>query len=381
MQRTIFEPEHEIFRESFQHFVDSEILPHHVVWSREGKVDKAMFREAGARGFLGMAVPEEHGGGGVDDFRYNAVIDEVVTGSGASSSGLCITLHNDVAVPYFLSYCDDEQQKRWLPGLADGSLMSAIAMTEPGTGSDLAGIKTMALRDGDTYVMNGSKTFITNGINADVVIVVARTSEDPHAGLTLLVVEEGMDGFERGRNLEKIGLHAQDTAELFFSDVRVPVANRLGDEGAAFLQLIANLPQERLSIAVGAAAGAEAALQLTLDYAKERRAFGRPIGSFQHNRFVLAEMKTEVDIARVFIDRLLEEHAAGRLTVEQAAEAKWWTTELLKRVVDAGVQMHGGYGYMMEYPIAEAYVDARVQTIYGGTTEIMKEIIGRSLGV
>jgi alkylation response protein AidB-like acyl-CoA dehydrogenase len=381
MERTIFEPEHELFRESFQHFVDTEIVPHHGEWGRAGKVDKAMFREAGERGFLGMAVPEDFGGGGVDDFRYNAVIGEVATASGASSSSLCITLHNDIAIPYFLRYCNDEQKARWLPGLADGSLMAAIAMTEPGTGSDLSGIRTSAVRDGDRYVLSGAKTFITNGINADLVIVVARTGEDPHGGLTLLVVEEGMDGFERGRNLEKIGLHAQDTAELFFTDVEVPVANRLGDEGAAFLQLVANLPQERLSIAVGAAAGAEAALALTLAYAKEREAFGRPIGSFQHNRFVLAEMKTEVDLARVFIDRLLAEHIAGKLTIEQAAEAKWWVTEMLKRVVDAGVQMHGGYGYMMEYPIAEAYLDARVQTIYGGTTEIMKEIIGRGMGV
>jgi alkylation response protein AidB-like acyl-CoA dehydrogenase len=381
MQRTIFEPDHELFRESFQHFVDTEITPYHEEWGRAGKVDKAMFREAGKRGFLGMAIPEEHGGGGVDDFRYNAVIDEVVTASGASSSGLCITLHNDISIPYFLTYCDDEQQARWLPGLADGSLMTAIAMTEPGTGSDLAGIKTSAVLDGDTYVLNGSKTFITNGINSDLVIVVARTGEDAHGGLTLLVVEDGMEGFERGRNLDKMGLHAQDTAELFFTDVEVPGANRLGGEGMGFFQLVANLPQERLSIAVGAAAGAEAALALTLDYAKERKAFGRPIGSFQHNRFVLAEMKTEVDIARVFIDRLIAEHVAGRLTIEQAAEAKWWVTEMLKRVVDAGVQMHGGYGYMMEYPIAEAYLDARVQTIYGGTTEIMKEIIGRGLGV
>ena len=381
MQRTIFEPEHELFRESFQHFVDTEITPHHDEWGRAGKVDKAMFRKAGERGFLGMAIPEEHGGGGVDDFRFNAVIDEVVTASGASSSGLCITLHNDISIPYFLTYCDDEQKARWLPGLADGSLMTAIAMTEPGTGSDLAGIKTSAVLHGDTYLLNGSKTFITNGINSDVVIVVARTGEDPHGGLTLLVVEDGMEGFARGRNLEKIGLHAQDTSELFFTDVPVPVANRLGDEGMGFLQLVANLPQERLSIAVGAAAGAEAALALTLAYAKERKAFGRPIGAFQHNRFVLAEMKTEVDIARVFIDRLIAEHVAGRLTIEQAAEAKWWVTEMLKRVVDAGVQMHGGYGYMMEYPIAEAYLDARVQTIYGGTTEIMKEIIGRGLGV
>jgi alkylation response protein AidB-like acyl-CoA dehydrogenase len=259
--------------------------------------------------------------------------------------------------------------------------MSAIAMTEPGTGSDLSGIATTARLHGDTYVVNGSKTFITNGINADLVIIVARTSDDPHAGLTLLVVEDGMEGFERGRNLEKMGLHAQDTAELFFTDVAVPIANRLGEEGMGFFQLVANLPQERLSIAIGAVAGAEAALQLTLDYAKERTAFGRPVGRFQHNRFQLAEARTEVDIGRVFVDRLLEEHVAGNLSIEQAAEAKWWTTEMLRRVVDLGVQIHGGYGYMTEYPIARAYLDARVQTIYGGTTEIMKEIIGRGMGL
>ena len=381
MQRTIFETEHDIFRESVEHFVDSQILPFHAQWSEAGKVDKAMFRAAGAQGLLGMAIPESFGGGGVDDFRYNAVIDEAVTASGAAASGVCITLHNDVCIPYFLAYASDEQRVRWFPGLVTGDLMTAIAMTEPGTGSDLAAIATSAVADGDDYIVNGSKTFITSGVNADLVIIVARTGPDPHAGLTLLVVEDGMDGFEKGRNLDKMGMHAQDTAEMFFSDVRVPVANRLGAEGTGFQQLIGNLPQERLSIAVGAVAAAEAALALTIEYAKERTAFGRPIGRFQHNRFVLAELKTEVDIGRVFVDRLLADHIAGTLTIEQAAEAKWWTTEMLKRVVDAGVQMHGGYGYMMEYPIAHAYLDARVQRIYGGTTEIMKEIIGRGMGL
>ena len=381
MERTVFEQEHELFRDSVEHFTATEILPNHATWEHQGKVDKAMFRAAGDAGLLGMAVPDEYGGGGVDDFRYNAVISEVFAASGAGASGACITLHNDICLPYFLEYADDEQRKRWLPGLADGDLMTAIAMTEPGTGSDLAGIVTTARRDGGDYVINGSKTFISNGINADLVIVVSRTGEDPHGGLTLFIVEDGMEGFERGRNLDKIGFHAQDTAELFFNDVRVPASNRLGEEGMAFGQLIMNLPQERFSMAVGAVAGAEAAFTLTLAYAKERMAFGRPIGSFQHNRFVLAEMKTEIDLGRVFVDRLLEEHIAGRLTVEQAAEAKWWTTEMLRRVVDHGLQMHGGYGYMLEYPISRAFVDARVQTIYGGTTEIMKEIIGRGLGV
>ena len=381
MQRTLFEPEHEMFRESFTNFNYKEIAPHFEEWDKAGRVDKEMFRKAGRQGFLGMAIPERLGGGGVDDFRYNTVLNEVVTGSGNGSSGLCITLHNDVCLPYFLRYASEEQQDRWFPGLANGDLMTAIAMTEPGTGSDLAGIKTRAELDGDEYIVNGSKTFITNGINSDLVVVVARTGNDPHGGLTLLVVEDGTEGFERGRNLEKIGLHSQDTAELFFNDARIPTANRLGDEGTGFFALVANLPQERLSIAVGAVAGAEAAFELTLEYTKERTAFGRPIGSFQNSRFRLAEMKTEIDIARVFVDRCIEEHVAGRLTIEQAAEAKWWTTELLKRVVDTGVQLHGGFGYMLEYPIARAYLDARVQTIDGGTTEIMKEIIGRGLGV
>ncbi len=381
MQRTIFDPEHDLFRDSVQHFMETEILPHREAWEKAGLVDKAMFRKAGSAGLLGMAIPIEHGGGGVDDFRYNAVITEVFNGSGAGASGMCITLHNDICIPYFLAYTTSEQQNRWLPGLASGDLMTALAMTEPGTGSDLAGIATTARLEGDTYIVNGSKTFVTNGINADLVVIVARTSEDPHSGLTLLVVEEGMNGFERGRNLDKMGLHAQDTAELFFNDVAVPVSNRLGEEGAGFFQLVGNLPQERLSIAIGAVAGAEAALQITLEYAKERKAFDRPIGSFQHNRFRLAEARTEVDIGRVFVDRLIEEHMRGTLAIEQAAEAKWWSTEMLRRVVDMGVQMHGGYGYMLEYPIATAYLDARVQTIYGGTTEIMKEIIGRSMGV
>jgi alkylation response protein AidB-like acyl-CoA dehydrogenase len=381
MQRNVFETDHDIFRETVEHFVEAQIVPFHARWSDQGKVDKAMFRAAGTQGLLGMAIPERYGGGGVDDFRYNAVIDEVVTSSGAAASGVCITLHNDVCIPYFLAYANEEQRERWFPGLVTGELMTAIAMTEPRTGSDLAAIATTAKLDGDEYIVNGSKTFITSGINADLVIIVARTGGDPHGGLTLLVVEDGFEGFERGRNLDKIGMHAQDTAEMFFADVRVPVANRLGSEGMGFMQLIGNLPQERLSIAVGAVAAAEAALALTIEYARDRTAFGRPIGRFQHNRFVLAELKTEVDIGRVFVDRLLAEHVAGRLTIEQAAEAKWWTTEMLKRVADAGLQMHGGYGYMMEYPIAHAYLDARVQTIYGGTTEIMKEIIGRGLGL
>ena len=327
-------------------------------------------------------MPEELGGGGVDDFRFNAVIVEEVERAGTGGAMLGITLHNDICLPYFLRYCTDEQRARWLPGIASGELITAIAMTEPGIGSDLASMSTTAIRDGDHYVVNGSKTFITNGINADLVITAVKTDPSQrHKGMSLLVLERGMEGFERGRNLDKIGLHAQDTAELFFTDVSVPVENLLGDEGQGFFQLTANLPQERLSIAVAAVSAARTALGWTLEYVKERKAFGQPIGSFQNTKFVLAEIATEVEIAETFVDRCILALNAGELTAEEAAMAKWWCTELQKRVVDRCLQLFGGYGYMLEYPIARAYTNARITTIYGGTTEIMKEIIGRSLGL
>jgi alkylation response protein AidB-like acyl-CoA dehydrogenase len=382
VRRNLFDDTHELFRESFATFVAKEISPHHDAWEEAGNIDKAMFRKAGAAGFLGIAAPAEYGGGGTPDFRYNVVMTEELFRTNVANSGVCFGLHNDVALPYFVSGTDDDQKARWLPGVCSGELMAAIAMTEPGTGSDLAAVRTTAVRDSDDYIVNGSKTFITNGINADLVIVVCTT--DPgqrHRGITLLVIEAGMDGFERGRNLDKIGVHANDTAELFFSDVRVPAANRLGPEGSGFGQLMAKLPQERLGIAVNAVAAAEAAFGWGLDYAKERHAFGQPIGSFQHNRFVLAEMRTELDIAQVYVDRQVEALNAGELGAEEAAKAKWWTTELQWQVLDTCLQLHGGYGYMEEYPIARAWRDGRVQRIYGGTNEIMKEIIGRSLGV
>jgi alkylation response protein AidB-like acyl-CoA dehydrogenase len=382
MRRTLLTDDHEMFRQSFRSFVDKEITPHHATWEREGRVPRELFLTAGERGFLCMAAPEELGGGGVDDFRYNLVIAEEIGRAGVAGSGLGLTLHNDICLPYFLDLTTGEQRRRWVPGMCRGELITAVAMTEPTIGSDLASMRTTARRDGDAYVVDGSKTFITNGINADLVITAVKT--DPtqrHKGMSLLVLERGMPGFERGRNLDKVGLHAQDTAELFFTDVTVPVANRLGDEGGGFGHLVDNLPQERVSIAMSAVAAARAALDWSLAYAKEREAFGRPVGSFQHNRFVLAELRTEIDIATVFVDRCVEALNDGELTPEEAAEAKWWCTELQKRTVDAGVQLHGGYGYMLEYPIARAYLDARIQTIYGGTTEIMKEIIGRSMGV
>jgi alkylation response protein AidB-like acyl-CoA dehydrogenase len=382
VRRNLFEADHESFREAVRAFFDREVVPHLADWEAAGIVARELFTTAGKAGFLGMAIPEELGGGGVDDFRFNMVIGEEATRAGAGAAGLGITLHNDVALPYFLRYCSEEQQRRWLPGIASGELITAIAMTEPGIGSDLASMSTTAIRDGEHYLVNGAKTFITNGINADLVITAVKT--DPaqrHAGMSLLVIERGMPGFERGRNLDKLGQHAQDTAELSFTDVRVPVANLLGEEGQGFRQLVANLPQERVSIALSAVASAAVALEHTLTYVKERRAFGQPIGSFQNSRFVLAEIATEVDIAQTYVDRCVAELNAGELSAEDAAKAKWWCTELQGRVVDRCLQLHGGYGYMNEYPIAKAYADARITRIYGGTTEIMKEVVGRSLGL
>jgi acyl-CoA dehydrogenase len=378
VERTLFEPEHELFRESYRKFLETHVAPFHDQWAEQGVVDRSVWLEAGKQGFLGMAMPEEYGGGGVKDFRYNAIItEESVRGQ---YSGLGFGLHNDVIAPYLLELANDEQKQRWLPKFCSGELITAIAMTEPGTGSDLQGIKTRAVRDGDDWVLNGAKTFITNGINSDIVIVVAQT--DPSAGalgFSLLVVERGMPGFERGRNLDKLGLKAQDTAELSFSDVRVPAANLLGEEGKGFIHLMQNLPQERLSIAVMAAAAMETCLDYTCQYVRDRKAFGKPIGALQNTRFVLAELATKATAVRVLVDRCITELNAGTLSAEDAAMAKWWSTEEQVDLIDRCLQLHGGYGYMREYPIAQAYLDARVQTIYGGTTEIMKEIIGRSL--
>ena len=382
MRRELFEADHELFRDSVREFVGREVTPNVAKWEAQGRVDKEMFRSAGRAGLLGMAIPEEHGGGGVADFRFNAVVVEELIKGDAMASGMCITLHNDVCIPYFTGLADEEQSRRWMPGLVSGDLMSAIAMTEPGAGSDLAGIKTSAIRDRDVYVVNGSKTFITNGINADLVITAVKTDpEERHSGMSLLVIEDGIEGFTRGRNLDKIGLHAQDTAELFFDDARVPVSNRLGEEGMGFAYLMENLPQERLGLATASVAHAETAFGWTLEYVKERQAFGQPIGSFQTVKHLMAELRTELDIAQSYVDRQIMTLNRGELSADEAAKAKWWVTELEKKVVDRCLQLFGGWGYMEEYPIARAYRDTRVQTIYGGTTEIMKEIIGRSLGL
>lgn len=379
MKRTIFSDEHRMFADAVNRFIQQEAVPHHEAWEKAGQVSRDIWLKAGAMGFLGMDVPEAYGGGGIRDFRYNALVSEAISRAGVT--GIGFGLHNDVTMPYFLEYTTEAQKARWLPKLCSGEAISAVAMSEPNAGSDLQGIQTTAVRQGDHYLVNGQKTFITNGILSDLVITVVKTDpERGHAGISLLVLERGMEGFERGRNLEKIGMKAQDTAELFFDNVKVPVDNLLGEEGKGFYYLMNQLPQERLSIAVVAVAACEAALEMTIQYCRERTAFGRPIGKFQNSRFKLAEMKTEIEIARVFVDRCIMELNEGTLTVEEAAMAKYWTTDLQNRVMDQCLQLHGGYGYMLEYPIAKFYLDGRVQSIYGGTNEIMKEIIGRSLG-
>jgi alkylation response protein AidB-like acyl-CoA dehydrogenase len=329
-----------------------------------------------------MAVPERYGGAGIDDFRFNVVIGEEAALAGVGGLGLGLTLHNDVCLPYLMSYANDEQRERWLPGVASGELILAIAMTEPGTGSDLAGIRTTAIRSDDHYLLNGAKTFITNGINADLVIVAAKTDpSERHRGISLFVLERGMEGFDRGRNLEKIGQHSQDTAELFFNDVSVPGANLLGEEGEGFRYLVSNLAQERLSIAVGSLGAARAGLATTLEYVRGREAFGQTIATFQNTRFQLAECHIEIEVAQTYLDGAIQALGRGELTPQDAAIAKWWSTEVQGRVLDRCVQLHGGYGYMAEYPIARAWADARATRIFGGTNEIMREIIGRSLGL
>jgi long-chain-acyl-CoA dehydrogenase len=383
MRRTLYDDDHEAFRASVRTFVDKEIAPHVDDWSAAGITPRELFTAAGRQGFLGIEVPEEYGGGGVADFRFNAVLGEELLRTPDAGAGLGIALHNDICLPYFLSYCTDEQKQRWLPGIVSGELVTAIGMTEPGIGSDLASMATTAVRDGDHYVVNGSKTFITNGIHADLVITAVKT--DPkhrHRGMSLLVLERGMAGFTRGRNLAKLGQHAQDTAELFFDNVRVPVGNLLGpEEGRGFAQLVSNLPRERLSVAIAAVASVRSVLEMTLAYVKERRAFGQPVGSFQNSRFVLAEIATELDVAQHYVDDCVRALNDGELTPVDAAKAKWWTTELQGRVVDRCLQLHGGYGFMNEYPVARAFADARVTRIYAGTTEIMKELVGRDLGL
>ncbi|MGA4545273.1 acyl-CoA dehydrogenase family protein [Uniformispora flossi] len=380
-RRSLYDDDHELFRETVRAFAEKHAGPNAERWRSAGRVDRWLFKEAAKAGILGFNIPEEHGGAGVTDFRFNAVIAEEFSRHPGSDGLAGVSLSNDIVVPYFTDLTDDDQKARWLPGIAAGDLVVAVAMTEPGTGSDLAGIAATAVRDGDDYVVDGSKVFISNGQNADLVVTAVRTGPHPHRGISLLVVEADRPGFSRGRNLEKIGLHAQDTSELFFTGLRVPAANLLGEEGSGFTSLMRNLPQERISIAAGAMASIEGVLERTVEYVKERKAFGRPIGSFQNTRFQLAEMVTTARVGRAYLDDLLARHARGELGAADAAAAKFWATEQYVDIVGRCLQLHGAYGYMLEYRIAHDYLDSRISTIYGGTTEIMKEIVGRDLGL
>lgn len=379
MKSTIYTEDHDSFREMAREFLAKEVVPHFPDWETAGLVPREVFNQIGDLGVLGIQVPEEYGGAGSDSFLYSAVWAEETARAYVNLGGLSV--HMNVVLPYFLAYCSEEQKRRWFPGLACGELMTSIAMTEPGTGSDLAGMTTSATRQGEHFVLNGAKTFISGGINADLVVVVARTGrgENRRDGLSLLVVERDMAGFTRGRNLDKIGLKTQDTAELFFEDVRVPVANLLGEEGKAFSYLTSNLPQERLGIAVGAQAAAEAALTTTLEYVRERKVFGTTVSAFQNTKFELAACAIDIEAGRSFLDRALAEHEAGELSSADAAKVKVFCTEVQDRVIDRCLQLHGGYGYMREYPIARLYADARVTRIFGGTTEVLKTIVAKSL--
>ncbi len=377
IERTLFSEEHAVFRDSVRKFMEKEIAPHREEWEKNGVISREAWEKAGAAGLLCPDMPEEYGGAGAD-FLYASILIEEQTRIGASGPGF--SLHSNIVAPYILHYGSEEQKRTWLPKMAKGEIVTAIAMTEPGTGSDLQAIKTRAVRDGNEIVLNGQKTFITNGQLADLIIVVAKTDPTKGAeGTSLILVEADREGYARGRNLEKIGLKAQDTSELFFNDVRLPPGNIIGEDGKGFHYLMEQLPQERLIIGIGAVASAEEALARTIEYTKEREAFGRPIASFQNTRFTLADLKTEISVSRVFLDRCLALHLKGELDVPTAAMCKLWTTEMQNKVMDACLQLHGGYGYMWEYPIARAWADARVSRIFGGTSEIMKELIGRTL--
>jgi len=379
MERTIFNEDHNLFRDQFREFCAREIVPNIERWEEQRIVDRETWLKAGEQGFVCPWVDPTYGGLGVD-FGYSVIMNEELVRAG--SSGFALPLHSDICVPYIATFGSEEQKQRWLPGCVSGQLISAIAMTEPNAGSDLAAIKTTALRDGDHYVLNGQKTFISNGILSDVVIVAAKTDpKSSHSGVSLIVVEAGTPGFEKGRKLNKMGMHSQDTAELHFTDCRVPAANLLGKEGNGFYYMMEKLQQERLVVAIGAQAAAEIVLEDTIKYTQERTAFGRPICKFQNTQFTMAEMATEVEIGRSFIDRLIAEHIAGTPIVKETSMAKYWITEMSKRVIDGCLQFYGGYGYMEEYPVCRAYRDARAQTIFAGSNEIMKVIIAKMMGL
>ena len=375
--RTLYDSDHDMFRDSLRKFLEAEAMPHHEQWEKDGMVSDEIWLKAGEQGFLCPMVPEEYGGVGTD-FLYNCIVNEEIGRSGCT--GLGWTLHNDISVPYIVRYGNEQQKQKYLPHCITGELITAIAMTEPGAGSDLQGTKTTAVLDGDHYILNGSKTFITNGQKAGLVIVVAKTDSSAGSkGISLFLVESDLPGFSKGKNLHKLGLKAQDTSELFFQDVRVPKENLLGEEGRGFIYLMQDLPQERLSIAVGAVANAQAVLEATIDYTKERKAFGTTVASFQNTQFKLAELATEVSAAEVFLDRCTELLLEAKLDTVTASKLKLLTTDLQCKVADECLQLHGGWGYMWEYPVCRAFADSRVQRIYGGSNEIMKLIISRDL--
>lgn len=380
MRRKIFTPEHDTFRATARTFFEKECVPHAEEWEQAGMANREIWKKAGEVGLLGWEVPEEYGGSGVRDFRFNAILAEEMVYTGAGGVGFAV--NNDILMPYMTDLTTDEQKARWLPGMVDGSIITAIAISEPGAGSDVKSIRTAAVRDGDDWVLNGSKTFISNGQLANLVVVVAKTDPSAgHRGISLLVVEEGMEGFSRGRKLDKIGSRSADTSELFFENVRVPATNVLGELNRGFYNLMRNLPKERLGIAVHGVARARRAFDVTLDYVKTREAFGTPIGSLQANRFSVAEMKTKLDLAQLYVDRCIEDLLEEELTAVEAAQAKLWITETEWEILDRCLQLHGGYGYINEYEIARLWRDGRVQRVYGGTNEVMKDIVGRSLGL
>ena len=381
MPRDLFEDEHRWFRESVRAFVDRTLLPRRAAFRASRIIERDAWLEAGRQGFLGLGIPSEYGGSGVDDFRFNAVMNEELSRAGMAF-GSSFGIHVDVVAPYLVRLTTAEQRARWLPRFCSGELVTAIGMTEANAGSDLKALKSAARRDGADWILNGSKSFITNGSSADLVVVAARTGERAKGrDITLFAVEDGMPGFARGLKLEKVGQHESDTAELFFEDVRIPAENMIGELGGGFQHMMDHLAQERIASACLNLAHAGQAMTQTLDYVKERHAFGSPIGTFQYNRFLVAELVTSLDVAQAFVDRCIEAHVGRNLSGVDAAKAKWWTAEVQNRVIDACVQLHGGYGYMQEYDVAHAWMDARVSRIWAGSNEIMKEIIGRSLGL
>ncbi|MCE6999926.1 acyl-CoA dehydrogenase family protein [Saccharothrix sp. S26] len=381
MRRTLFEPDHEAFRETAQAFCDRTLRPNYERFVEQRAIDRDVWLEAGKQGLLGLEVPEQYGGSGANDYRFNAVLGEELSKVSAGMSS-CLGIHGDVVAPYLVDLCTEEQKQRWLPRFCSGEMTTAIGMTEPSGGSDLAALKSAAVRDGDDWILNGSKTFITNGFSADLVVVAARTSPEKKAkGITLFAVETGMKGFERGRKLDKVGQPESDTAELFFEDVRVPAENVIGEVDRGFIYMMERLPQERLGGAISNLAHAKQILLETIGYAKERKAFGQAIGSFQHNKFTLAELVTKIDVTQAFLDQCTDAHTRRELTAVDAAKAKWWSADVQNAVIDACVQLHGGYGYMTEYRVARAWMDARVTRIWAGSNEIMKELIGRDLGL